>query len=436
MNDIAISVKNLSKKYKLYDSPKHRLKEALHPFRKKYHRDFWALRDVSFEVKKGETIGIIGKNGSGKSTLLQLICGILQPTDGEVAVNGRISSLLELGAGFNPEFTGRQNVYMNGALMGFTKKEMDQRFDAIADFADIGEFIDQPVKTYSSGMYVRLAFAAAINVDPDILLVDEALAVGDIRFQQKCFRRMFAFREEGKTILMVTHDTTVVTRFCNRTTWLHDGRIRQSGAPEEVVKSYFSYMVYDAVTTDAKESSGLKDKGPRLSSEVVWEDVTRCTSFGEGGAVIKRTTLYDSQRSKKTNLLSGGELVVLMLDIEIVNNIDSPIAGFVLNDRYGNSIIGTNSHLIGNELPPLKQGDKVTVEFAFRFPRLKNGEYLFAVAIAEGTQHAHVQHHWIHDAYVIRVAGKDEAATMGWYLLVDDMSMKVDITNKHADNER
>lgn len=242
MDNIAISVKNLSKKYHLYESPKHRLKEALHPFRKKYHHDFWALKDVSFEAKKGETVGIIGKNGSGKSTLLQILSGVLQPTKGEAVVNGRVSALLELGTGFDPAFTGRQNVYMNGALMGLTRKEMDKRFQAIAGFADIGEFIDQPVKTYSSGMYVRLAFAAAINVNPDILIVDEALAVGDIAFRNKCMARINEMRDRGTTILFVSHDLGTLQMICNGAVWLNNGQIVSVGDPIAVCQEFYAFM--------------------------------------------------------------------------------------------------------------------------------------------------------------------------------------------------
>ncbi|HTN44078.1 MAG TPA: ABC transporter ATP-binding protein, partial [Nitrospiria bacterium] len=226
----AIEVNNLTKIYKLYSSPKDRLKEIL--TRKKHHHDFYALNDVSFTIEKGQTVGIIGQNGSGKSTLLQIICGVLQPTCGSVRANGRIAALLELGAGFNPEFTGRENVYMNGALMGFSREDMDRRFPEIEAFAEIGEFIDQPVKTYSSGMYVRLAFSSAVNIDPEILVVDEALSVGDMYFQHRCISRMESFRAEGKTIVLVTHDINLVKSFCDKAVLMDHGRVFDSGDPE------------------------------------------------------------------------------------------------------------------------------------------------------------------------------------------------------------
>ncbi len=237
-NDIAISVKNITKTYRLYDNHADRVKEAFHPFRKKYHHNFNALSHVEFEVSKGETLGIIGRNGSGKSTLLQIICSILQPTSGEVFVNGRISALLELGTGFNPEFSGIQNVYINGSILGLTQKEIDDRFDDIAAFADIGDFINQPVKSYSSGMVVRLAFAVAISMSPDILVVDEALAVGDEAFQRKCFARIKQIQEKGATILFVSHGAGTVVELCNRALLFDQGELILGGSPKQVISRY------------------------------------------------------------------------------------------------------------------------------------------------------------------------------------------------------
>ncbi len=246
--DIAISVRNLSKKYRLYETTKHRFKEALHPFRKKYHREFWSLKNVSFDVKRGETVGIIGQNGSGKSTLLQIICGTMAPTQGDVKLNGRVSALLELGAGFNPEFTGRENVYLNGSIMGMSRETIDDRFEDIASFADIGYFIDQPVKTYSSGMYVRLAFACAINVDPDILVIDEALSVGDAKFQHKCFNKFIEFQEAGKAILFVSHSTDAIVKHCEYAVLLDKGNVVEIGNPKFVTNYYLDLLFTGQVT--------------------------------------------------------------------------------------------------------------------------------------------------------------------------------------------
>jgi ABC-type polysaccharide/polyol phosphate transport system ATPase subunit len=246
--DIAISVKNLSKKYRLFNSPEERFKEALHPFKKKYHREFWALKDVTFDVPKGATVGIIGRNGSGKSTLLQIICGVLKATTGDITVNGRISALLELGAGFNPELTGRQNVILNGIVQGFSKDEMNAKIPQIQEFADIGEFFDQPVKIYSSGMFVRLAFAAAINIDPDILIVDEALAVGDAKFQHKCFNKFREFQEAGKTILLVSHSADAIVRHCDFAILLEGGRIIEKGEPKTIINYYMDLLFTGKIT--------------------------------------------------------------------------------------------------------------------------------------------------------------------------------------------
>jgi lipopolysaccharide transport system ATP-binding protein len=242
VRELAISVKDVSKKHRLFESARDRLKEALHPFSKRYHQEFWALQDVSFEILSGQTVGILGRNGSGKSTLLQIIAGVMQPTSGAVIVKGRISALLELGAGFNPEFTGRENSTFQAEVMGLSREEIHRKLPEIENFADIGAFFDQPTKVYSSGMFVRVAFAAAINVDPDILIIDEALAVGDAKFQNKCFQKLREFRENGKTILLVTHAMETVTRLCDQAILLEHGRIAKMGPPNEVTNAYFDLL--------------------------------------------------------------------------------------------------------------------------------------------------------------------------------------------------
>jgi lipopolysaccharide transport system ATP-binding protein len=248
INEPAIVVRNVSKKYRLFESARDRLKEALHPFSKRYHKEFCALQDISFEVQLGQTIGILGRNGSGKSTLLQIITGIMQPTNGEVIVNGRISALLELGAGFNPDFTGRENSIFQAEVVGLSREEIDRKLPEIEKFADIGEFFNQPVKTYSSGMFVRVAFAAAINVDPDILIIDEALSVGDAKFQNKCFQKLHEFKKKGKTIILVTHDMEAVTRLCDYAVLLEYGRVIKKGRPNEVTNVYFDILFGDSGT--------------------------------------------------------------------------------------------------------------------------------------------------------------------------------------------
>ncbi len=238
IDDIAISIKNITKTYKLYDTHADRVKEAFHPLRKKYHRPFNALTDVSFDVNKGETLGIIGRNGSGKSTLLQIICGTLAQTTGKVETKGRIAALLELGSGFNPEFTGRENIYMNGAILGLSRQEIDARYDDILAFADIGEFIEQPIKTYSSGMYVRLAFSVNILSDPEIMIVDEALAVGDMKFQAKCMTALTRIQDRGTTVLFVSHDINALKSLCSRGVYLDHGTIQSIGKAPDVAEQY------------------------------------------------------------------------------------------------------------------------------------------------------------------------------------------------------
>jgi len=249
--DIVVSIKNLTKTYKLYTSHADRVKETFNPFRKKYHHPFNALTDVSFDIKRGEMLGIIGRNGSGKSTLLQIICGILQPTSGSVEINGGVSALLELGAGFNPEFTGRQNVYINSAILGLKREKIEARFDDIVTFAGIGDFIDQPVKTYSTGMYLRLAFSIIISVDPDIMVIDEALSVGDHKFQQKCIDRMMEFRKAGKTIVFCSHSMYLINELCAKSVWLCNGRASSHGKTSKVISEYMAYLEEESEKNDA-----------------------------------------------------------------------------------------------------------------------------------------------------------------------------------------
>ncbi len=408
MSEIAISVRNLSKKYHLYDSPKHRLVEALHPFRKKYHRDFWALKDVSFDVRKGETIGIIGKNGSGKSTLLQILCGVLQPTEGEVVVNGRVSALLELGAGFNPEFTGRQNVYLNGAIIGFTKEEMDDRFQAIADFADIGEFIDQPVKTYSSGMFVRLAFAAAINVDPEILVVDEALAVGDAKFQSKCFRKFEEFQDKGKTIMFVTHATEQIVRHCDKAILLSGGMKFSEGDPKDISNIYMD-LLFGEDSGPTKAAVSLKEQGS-ISGNTADETESSVEEalknflddrsgeemfslrrsynkneyrWGSGRAEIIDYFIVSGQKADPTQCDASEELN-LYLKVKFNKDVERPIYGLTLKTADGVTVCGTNSRDWdkAGAYVPQKAGYETIVHISF-LPKLTSGDYMLSVGVAE-----------------------------------------------------
>lgn len=425
-SEISIKVENLSKYYQIYDQPHDRLKQFIMPRlqramgrpSRQYFREFWALNNVSFEVKRGETVGIIGRNGSGKSTLLQMICGTLSPSGGSIQAHGRIAALLELGSGFNPEFSGRENVYMNGALLGLSGKEIDQRFDAIAAFADIGDFLEQPVKTYSSGMMVRLAFAVIAHVDADILIIDEALAVGDAFFTQKCMRFLRTFMKTG-TVLFVSHDTGSIRNFCNKAIWLEKGIILEQGAPKDVcghyLEAFFEVQQGKGTTTRLKiERQGLttqavKDQrqdfinASNLRNDIeLFEFDPDAPSFGKGGAQITSVRFLNMQGNPLAWIV-GGEEVVLRVEAIAHSFLDSPIVGFYIKDRLGQDLFGENTYLSYMESPAsCDDGDGMVAEFHFLMPRLASGDYSVSVAIANGTQHDHVQHHWIHDALHFR----------------------------------
>lgn len=425
-DDIAIRVQNLSKRYEIYDTPRDRLKQFVAPrlqslagkTPKQYFREFWALQDVSFEVKKGETVGIIGRNGSGKSTLLQMICGTLTPTNGSVETRGRIAALLELGSGFNPEFTGRENVYMNASVLGLSNEEIDVRFNDIVAFADIGDFIEQPVKTYSSGMMVRLAFAVIAHVDADILVVDEALAVGDAFFTQKCMRFLRSFMKTG-TVLFVSHDTGSIKNLCNYAVWLEKGRVIQEGSPKEVCELYLEAF-YEAQqgkssTTRLKvlkkpdDSFSIKDQRldfiniSNLRNDLqVFKFDPDAASFGKGGAQIHDVHLLDEHQNSLAWIV-GGEKVTLRVIVHTYKDLDSPIVGFFVKDRLGQALFGDNTFLTYRAQPFLcEEGRVLQADFVFYMPLLPSGEYSITVAIANGTQEIHEQHHWIHDAVLFK----------------------------------
>lgn len=377
--DIAISVRNLSKKYQLYDSPQHRLKEALNPFRKKYHRDFWVLKDINLEIPRGSTFGIVGQNGSGKSTLLQVICGILQPTQGEVMANGRISALLELGSGFNKAFTGRENVFMQGAIMGIERKEMEERFDRIADFADIGYFIDQPVKTYSSGMYVRLAFACAINVDPEILIVDEALAVGDAMFQRRCYRRLDEFQKSGKTILFVSHNLATVMSICTTAAFLDKGKIIQTGKPKDVVNVYSKVLAEREEEYARRVRGEKKEAAPRETDERL--STPEELHFGSGGAEILDCMILTRQ-GEETTVLQKGERYIFRTTVHFNKDVQEPSFGINITTPTGLEIYSPSTSAAKLNVEPIEENTTVVAEFEMMID-LNIGDYFVNVNIAE-----------------------------------------------------
>lgn len=413
-SEFAIEVNGLGKCFQIYDKPSDRLKQMLSRGRRQYYKEFWALKGVSFKIRKGETVGIIGRNGSGKSTLLQIICGTLNPTVGEVKVNGRVAALLELGAGFNPEFSGVENVYMAASLYGLSKEDVDKRFEAIATFADIGDQIYQPVKTYSSGMYVRLAFAVIAHVDAEILVVDEALAVGDIYFQQKCMRFLRRFQEEGGTMLFVSHDTAAVMNLCRTALWLRQSSIGDYvlGAAESVCKAYLQdfYARQETLLDDSIEDgwpavasydhSWPADPFPENLIEVSHYN-HRAESFGAGGGSFMNATFLDEEGRALTTL-HGGQLVVLRLTARMERIISAPAFGVTLKDRLGQFIYSESTDsAFRSSSPVFASGDIVTVDFRFSMPVLLQGSYSIDIAFAEGLGHEHTQHHWVHDALVL-----------------------------------
>lgn len=400
--DIAIKVDNLTKVYHLYDKPQDRLKEALNPFKKSYHHDFYAVNDISFEIKKGETVGIIGKNGAGKSTLLKMITGVLTPTSGSIQVNGKIASLLELGAGFNPEMTGMENIHLNGTLMGFSKQDMDIKVDAILEFANIGEFISQPVKIYSSGMFARLAFSVAINVEPDILIVDEALSVGDARFQAKCIRKMEDLAETGITILFVTHDMQSVNKFCKEVLWIQDGKIKQMGRGVEIIENYTSFMAYGLET-----SRHEKEKVENLTiGSVSLIDTHGLDSFGEKKAIINGAVFID-HNGKPTNSLVQGEYATFICNFSTSIGLYDVGVGVLFKDTLNNEILTFNSYMYNVPLKYVKENSITRAIIKFKVPKIFPMEYIISVALSEGTQQNHIQQHWIHELTTINIISKD-----------------------------
>jgi lipopolysaccharide transport system ATP-binding protein len=429
-SEVVIQASGLGKCYPIYAEPRDRLKQFILPRLqsalgqpcRQYYQEFWALKDVSFEVKKGETIGIIGRNGSGKSTLLQIICNTLHPTTGSITTKGRIAALLELGSGFNPEFTGRENIYINAAILGMQKIEVDRRFSDIASFADIGDFIEQPVKTYSSGMVVRLAFAVIAHVDADILVVDEAFAVGDAFFVQKCMRFIRRFQENGGTMLFVSHDTGAIVNLCDKAILLKKGQLMETGSPKEVSAHYHatlyeSFQAIDAVAIDTDDQTTLNKvaddyrdmreeffRSSNLRNDVeIFQFGNNLSGFGTGEAKIHSVHLLDKNNTPLSWIV-GGEDVILDVRCQVYSDLSRPIIGFEIKDRLGQVIFGDNTFLVYQHNPQRAiPGNELIARFGFRLPVLPTGDYTIGVAIANGTQEDHVQHHWLHEALAFKV---------------------------------
>ena len=387
--DNVISVKDLSKVYRLYDKPIDRLKESLNIFHKSYHKEYYALNNLSFDIKRGETVGIIGINGAGKSTLLKIITGVLTPTGGNIEVKGKISALLELGAGFNMEYTGIENIYLNGTMMGFSKEEVDKKLDDILDFADIGDFVNQPVKTYSSGMFVRLAFAVAINVEPDILVIDEALSVGDVFFQQKCYKKIKELAGKS-TVLIVSHDLNAMTKFCERIIVMSAGQKVFDGEPNEAIAKYFK-LKQGALRND-KKSIELNN-----SDFEMYKAPDENSYSGKMDVIIEKY-FYSIDNEPFSEVCQKDDEFKISLVINSKIDIESPIIGFQIRDKYGNEVFGQTSLTSPVEQGVIKQGRNI-INFAFDWPEIREGDYFITIGIGNGTEVLNqVEECWINNA--------------------------------------
>ena len=419
-----IHVNNISKVFRIYDKPKDRAieffanvpRKILGLSRVKRHKEFHSLNNISLTINKGETIGIVGANGAGKSTLLQIICGTLTPTSGNVSVNGRVAALLELGAGFNPDFTGKENIFISASIMGLNDEQIKECYESIVEFSEIGEFIDRPVKTYSSGMFVRLAFSIIAHVDADILIVDEALSVGDAFFVQKCMRFLRAFMEKG-TVLFVSHDTASIVNLCDRAVWIERGEKKMDGSARDVSEAYLAALFKQNNRTVEKS-----DKTATTVADVIYKDMRAdfingsnlrndielfsfndaSKQFGEGGAEITDVNL-ENTREEPLSWVVGGEDVKLRIKVKCLKSMYSPIVGFYIKDRLGQTLFGDNTYISYLDNPlNVMHNENMDCTFEFSMPILPVGEYSICVAIAEGTQHEHIQHHWIHDAIIFK----------------------------------
>ncbi|MGL5434832.1 MAG: ABC transporter ATP-binding protein [Lachnospiraceae bacterium] len=421
--EYAITVQDVTKVYRLYDKPIDRLKESLNLTHRSYHKDFFALNNISFQVKKGETVGIIGTNGSGKSTILKIITGVLTPTTGEAKADGVISALLELGAGFNMDYTGIENIYMNGTMMGFSRQEMDDKLQDILDFADIDDFVYQPVKTYSSGMFVRLAFALNINVEPEILIVDEALSVGDVFFQSKCYRRMEEISKNGTTILMVTHDMGSIIKYCDRVILLNKGNFVAEGKPGQMVDLYKKILAnqMDVVEEELSGTNDFSGEQSKVLDGLMKDKLTinpSRTEYGDGRAEIYDLGLFDA-RDNLTNLLLKGEYFTIREKIRFHADIQSPIFTYTIKDKKGADLSGTNTMFEGTEIRPVRNGDEYEINFRQKMT-LQGGEYLLSMSCTGFEQGEHVVYHRLYDVANITVISNKN--TVGIY----DMESEVE----------
>ncbi len=426
MNDVAIQVTDVEKVYKLYDKPSDRLREALGFGRKKRHTEHHALKGVNLTVRQGECIGIIGTNGSGKSTILKIITGVLTPTGGEVTVNGRISALLELGAGFNMEYNGIENIYLNGTMIGFGEKEINEKLDAILEFADIGEYVYQPVKTYSSGMFVRLAFAVAINIDPEILIVDEALSVGDVFFQAKCYHKFEEFKEMGKTIVFVSHDLSSISKYCDRVVLLNQGVKLGEGDPKKMIDTYKQVLVGQYALPESEEHRLLDDEQLRSAAAYKVDkgkmhnaENPELLEYGSRKAVITEYYVTDQKGTRNCAVLKGSKFTIHM-KVEMKEKIQGPIFAFTIKNVKGTEITGTNTMFEKAFLESVDAGEKKEITFTQQMD-LQGGEYLLSLGVTGYENDDFTVYHRLYDVLELTVISDKD--TVGFY----DMNSKIEV---------
>jgi homopolymeric O-antigen transport system ATP-binding protein len=408
-----VRAEKISKCFRIYRHPFDHLKELLSFGKRRYHEPFWAVKEIDLSIERGCCLGIIGENGSGKSTLLRMIAGVIRPTSGRIEVGGRVSALLELGAGFNPQFTGRENIYLYASILGFTDAQTRERIPSIEKFAEIGDFVDRPVKTYSSGMFVRLAFAVAIHMDPDILIVDEALSVGDIFFQQRCIRRIQQLKQQGVTILFVSHDLEAVRSLADMTIWMDHGRLHLEGKTDEVVSKYLAAMV----TRRRKEIMEEEALGKPLAlppelalSEEALARIPRFLEhvanvdhrYGNGKARVTGIGIYGKEGEAAGNVVQGDRICV-RISVEFTSDVEHPNVGFMLRNRLGEDVTGTNLMFEGERLPSAHAGERLSVDFVMDLPFLHAGFYYFSPAVADGTLDRYEMCDWIDNACAIEV---------------------------------
>lgn len=417
--EIAIKANKITKIYRLYNKPSDRFKEALLPGNKRRSKDHYALTDVDLTIYKGETVGIIGTNGSGKSTILKIITGVLSPTTGDISVNGRISALLELGAGFNMEYNGIENIYLNGTMMGFSRKEIDERLQSILEFADIGDYVYQPCKTYSSGMFVRLAFAVAINIDPEILIVDEALSVGDVFFQAKCYHKFEEFKKAGKTILFVSHDLSSIAKYCDRVVLLNKGVKLNEGEPKPMIDAYKQVLVGQYQVPEKGENLLDDSDIQELASKAADGINPDTLEYGTGDANIHDYYITDKNGTRTTAIIKG-EPFTIHMSVDFMRDIANPIFAFTIKNIRGTEITGTNTMYEKSFLESVKNGEHKTVTFT-QDMNLQGGEYLLSFGVT-GYEHENFQvYHRLYDAVNVTVVS--DKNTVGYY----DMNSTIEI---------